>query len=195
MAVYDTKTDENDSASDVFTCNGNGTLFRLFAPAGTPAENGVADNDQQGWLTWMGQGCCCQNGQSCCEEGSEIALQYDNFGLLDTDTSDKASPALAINYFWSLDEGTYGRNGAAGSYKKRQLAELSSNAYGRLSEKKKPRAEKADNVRLQAVAVKSTRRDIVADEEYSIDKKLPIVQRAEHNAAWNKYAPKGHDLW
>jgi len=114
-----------NGASDIFTCNGNATLFQIFSPAGTPHSNGLADNDQQGFGTWEDGGCVCQGGDFCCIEGARIPVSFDSgkFDGITTDGFDPANVALALNYFTWL-RGACGCNGDTKAVNKGYLEKL-----------------------------------------------------------------------
>lgn len=114
-------TDQN-SVSNIFTCYGNSTLFRIFAPAGTPYENGVADNDEQGFGTWEGGGCACLGGEFCCDGGSRVPVAFDdgNFDGIDTDGAVPSNVATAIDYF-NILKGACSCNGDTTGSSKRHL--------------------------------------------------------------------------
>ena len=52
-------------ATDIFNCNGNNKLFKIFAPVGTPNSSGPAKNDEAGWGSWKGGGRWCSEGVFC----------------------------------------------------------------------------------------------------------------------------------
>ncbi len=188
-------TNQN-GVSDIFTCNGNATLFQIFAPAGTPHSSGLADNDQQGFGTWEGGGCVCQGGDFCCIEGARVPVSFDSgkFDGITTDGSDPANVALALNYFTWL-KGACGCNGDIRAVNKRYLEEIPSDPHIQNPEAKRPRLEYPGRRRLQTVAGKSYRRSVVAQELTDYGDEPALVRKAIHDKVWNMYRDKGQIYW
>jgi len=168
-------------ASDIFTCNDNATLFQIFAPAGTPHSNGLADNDQQGFGTWEDGGCVCEGGDFCCIEGTRVPVSFDDgkFDGITPDGSDPAKVALALNYFRWL-EGACGCNENTKAVNKRYLEGIQSDPHEQIPEAKWPKLEYPGSQRLQAVAGKSYRWSAVAQKLIDYSDEPALVRKALH---------------
>lgn len=183
----------DSSNSNIFTCNGNATLFQIFAPAGTPhgLEGGV--DDQQGWGSWEGGGCSCSNGDFCCAEDARVPLNYDN-GNYNGISIDGVDPALAVNYYLYL-EGACSCNGDMNALNKRQLDDTSSDPDEQLLRGLRSRSRGSDHRHFQAMVEKEHRRSIVARSVSDSIEKSTLVRRVEHGDPWKLYAPKGQKYW
>ena len=181
-----------NSASDIFTCNGNATLFQIFAPAGTQHSKGKADNDQDGWGTWRGGGCFCINGNLCCASDAKVPVNVDLDLWDQIDTQGEGGNV--IKYFDNLN-GACSCTGDSGATNKRHLRRISSDPYERASRAKLLSLDHPESGRFQAVAEKEYRRIVIASEDPQNSDEPAHVRRMAHSPSWDKFAPKGQKYW
>ena len=181
--------------TDIFTCNGNATLFQMFAPGGTPHSHneGAIVSDEAGWPTWNGGICKCYAGVFCCAADALvdlIGLSASSWGAFGSVQSGDGQSGNASFVYQALD-GACSCNGILDTMNKRD-GHGASLGIGR-----NIRPSDSSGI-LNRISEKHRRRDVIAKAEAERERgeSTPaLIRRVNHSPTWNKYAENGVKFW
>lgn len=167
------------TASDIFSCSDNATLFQLFAPLGTAVSLDEGSDDKGGWATWKGAGCYCNQGVFCCSPDAKAPVDADGGSYNQIDIDGQGTDIVA--YYKELLTTAGGGctcDGSKSAIEKR-VPELHENYH-------------SSDGRLSGMAIRNNRRDVVSHGKHATKS---LIRRVDRSAAWNTYASKGQGYW